>query len=91
MQYVLHTPLQKSDLAPLHAGDTVLLSGVVYTARDAAHARMMELLDEKERQLVEMRYFKDMTQSAIADELGMSQVQVSRLEKKILRFLREKL
>ena len=53
--------------------------------------RMMELLDEKERQLVEMRYFKDMTQSAIADELGMSQVQVSRLEKKILRFLREKL
>ena len=45
MQYVLHTPLQKSDLAPLHAGDTVLLSGVVYTARDAAHARMMELLD----------------------------------------------
>lgn len=53
--------------------------------------RMMELLDEKERQLVEMRYFKDMTQSAIADELRMSQVQVSRLEKKILRFLREKL
>lgn len=45
MQYVLQTPLQKSDLAPLHAGDTVLLSGVVYTARDAAHAQMMELLD----------------------------------------------
>ena len=45
MQYVLKTPLQKSDLAPLKAGDTVLLSGVVYTARDAAHARMMELLD----------------------------------------------
>lgn len=46
MQYSLQTPLQKSDLAPLRAGDTVLLSGVVYTARDAAHARMMELLDE---------------------------------------------
>ena len=43
MQYVLQTPLQKSDLAPLKAGDTVLLSGVVYTARDAAHARMMGL------------------------------------------------
>ena len=39
---------QKSDLAPLKAGDTVLLSGVVYTARDAAHARMMELLDKGE-------------------------------------------
>ena len=44
MQYVLKTPLSKQDLAPLKAGDTVLLSGVVYTARDAAHARMMELL-----------------------------------------------
>ena len=45
MQYILHTPLTKADLAPLKTGDTVLLSGVVYTARDAAHARMMELLD----------------------------------------------
>ena len=45
MQYVLHTPLHKTDLDPLRAGDTVLLSGVVYTARDAAHARMAELLD----------------------------------------------
>ena len=48
MQYILHTPLTKADLAPLKTGDTVLLSGVVYTARDAAHARMMELLDKGE-------------------------------------------
>ena len=48
MQYVLKTPLSKQDLAPLKAGDTVLLSGVVYTARDAAHARMMKLLDKGE-------------------------------------------
>ena len=48
MQYVLKTPLSKQDLAPLKARDTVLLSGVVYTARDAAHARMMELLDKGE-------------------------------------------
>lgn len=46
MQYILQTPLSNADLAPLQAGDTVLLSGVVYTARDAAHARMMELLDQ---------------------------------------------
>ena len=45
MQYSLQTPLQKSDLAPLRAGDTVLLSGTVYTARDAAHKRLAELLD----------------------------------------------
>ena len=33
-------------LAQLRAGDRVLLSGVVYTARDAAHKRMFQLLDE---------------------------------------------
>ena len=46
MQYELHTPLTRESLAQLKAGDTVLLSGTVYTARDAAHGRMMELLDE---------------------------------------------
>ena len=54
MQYVLKTPLSKQDLAPLKAGDTVLLSGVVYTARDAAHARMMELLDKLPKVMVEI-------------------------------------
>ena len=45
MQYHLTTPVTREDLAPLKAGVTVLLSGVVYTARDAAHKRLMELLD----------------------------------------------
>ena len=48
MQYKLTTPVAKEDLAPLRAGDTVLLSGTVYTARDAAHTRLMELLDAGE-------------------------------------------
>lgn len=48
MQYKLTTPVSKEDLSPLRAGDTVLLSGTVYTARDAAHKRMMELLDAGE-------------------------------------------
>ena len=48
MQYKLTTPVAKEDLAPLRAGDTVLLPGTVYTARDAAHKRMMELLDAGE-------------------------------------------
>ena len=38
-----------------------------------------------------MRYFQNMTQMEIAHELGVSQVQVSRMEKKILKNLREKL
>ena len=40
----LTTPLTKEIVRTLHAGDTVLLSGTIYTARDAAHKRMVELL-----------------------------------------------
>ena len=39
MQYELTTPCTAADLAPLKAGDTVLLSGVVYTARRSARAK----------------------------------------------------
>ncbi len=48
-------------------------------------------LDEKEQLIIKLRYFKDRTQTDIAKELGISQVQVSRMEKKILKILREKL
>lgn len=41
-------------------------------------------LNERERLIVYMRYYQDKTQSEVADRLGISQVQVSRLEKKIL-------
>lgn len=37
-------PLPKEDACQLHAGDSVLLSGIVYTARDAAHGRLIDLL-----------------------------------------------
>ena len=40
----LTTPLTEDDVKSLHAGEHVLLSGVVYTARDAAHLRMMDLI-----------------------------------------------
>ena len=48
MQYKLTTPCTAEELAKLRAGDTVLLSGVVYTARDQAHKRMLEALDKGE-------------------------------------------
>lgn len=44
----------------------------------------IEALDERERVIVYLRYYKDQTQSEVAERLGISQVQVSRLEKKIL-------
>ena len=45
MVYRITTPVTREMLAPLRAGDAVLLSGTVYTARDAAHARLCELLN----------------------------------------------
>ncbi|OYD17337.1 fumarate hydratase [candidate division WOR-3 bacterium JGI_Cruoil_03_44_89] len=42
----LHTPLSDEDIEKLHIGDTVLLSGVIYTARDAAHKRLVDLIKE---------------------------------------------
>ena len=46
---------------------------------------MLSKLYKKERQLIYMRYYQDKTQTEIAGILGVSQVQVSRLEKKILK------
>ncbi|OEH93589.1 RNA polymerase sporulation sigma factor SigF [Bacillus solimangrovi] len=46
-------------------------------------------LDERERLIVYMRYYKDKTQSEVAERLGISQVQVSRLEKKILKQMKQ--
>lgn len=48
-------------------------------------------LPERERKIIILRYFRDKTQSEVAAELGVSQVQVSRLENKILKKIREKL
>ncbi|MDO4481656.1 MAG: SigB/SigF/SigG family RNA polymerase sigma factor [Bacillota bacterium] len=45
---------------------------------------MIETLPPRERQIIILRYYKDMTQSEIARIMGISQVHVSRLEKKIL-------
>ena len=53
--------------------------------------KAMEELDEKEKKIIQLRYFNEMTQNEIAAKLGISQVQVSRMEKKILIKMRIKL
>ncbi len=53
--------------------------------------QLLCLLDETEGKLIQLRYFEDKTQREVAEQLGVSQVQVSRLEKKILRNLRKSL
>ena len=51
----------------------------------------MEKLGEMEQELIRLRFFEDKTQTEVAKVLGISQVQVSRLEKKILIQMRQNL
>ena len=51
----LSTPLTAEAVAELAAGDRVLLSGVIYTGRDAAHKRLLELIDRGEKLPMELR------------------------------------
>lgn len=48
MTTVITTPLTEEKVKDLRVGDSVLISGVIYTARDAAHKRLVELLDKGE-------------------------------------------
>ena len=50
--------------------------------------QLLEALEAEERHLIELRYFENKTQTEIAGILGVSQVQVSRMEKKILQRMR---
>lgn len=59
--------------------DSLLLKGAI------------EALPEREKKIIVLRYFRDMTQSEVAEKIGVSQVQVSRLESKIIREFRKKL
>ena len=45
-EYKLNTPLTDEDMEQLKAGDVVFLSGVIYSARDAAHKRLIDTLDQ---------------------------------------------
>ena len=51
----------------------------------------MSALEPRDRALLELRYFRNLTQSNTAKALGMTQVQVSRREKKLLAEMREEL
>ena len=51
--------------------------------------QLLETLDPQERQLIYLRYFADRTQTDVGKIMGLSQVQVSRLEKKILQNMRK--
>lgn len=89
----LNAVINENDKNPIYLIDKVcadLESG----NKDFEKLVLKQLVSElkpKEQQLITMRYFKGATQMKVADMLGISQVQVSRMEKKILEGMRSKM
>ena len=73
------------------------MHGGYYVDEETQNVNLMDLkaaigdLEDRERQIIMLRYFKDMTQQQIAKVMGISQVQVSRIEKKVLIRMREQM
>ncbi len=55
MNQEIHVPVRNEDVRSLKAGDYVCLTGVIYTARDAAHKRMHEALEEKKELPIDIK------------------------------------
>ena len=55
MEQHIKVPMCKEDAARLQAGDYVYLTGTIYTARDAAHKRMYEVLEKNEKLPIDMQ------------------------------------
>lgn len=53
--------------------------------------QILDSLDERDRNMIVLRYYRNLTQTQTAKVLGMTQVQVSRREKKVLAYMREEL
>lgn len=93
----LNTPEYLYDTIHQDDGSPVLLIDKISEEKDygtdvvdkVALKEIINNLDAKSRQIIILRYFKDMTQNQIADILGISQVQVSRIEKKVLDYMRQ--
>ena len=66
-------------------------SGLGEITEKIALKQAIDMLEEKEKRLIIMRYFKGMTQTEVAKILGMTQVKVSRTEKKIILMLKNQL
>lgn len=84
----IHETVYENEGDPITLGDQIAEKDDGWfdhlTLRD-----VMEKLDKRERLIIYLRYYKDQTQTEVAERLGISQVQVSRLEKKILADMKE--
>ncbi|MGP4082120.1 RNA polymerase sporulation sigma factor SigF [Pseudalkalibacillus sp. R45] len=81
----IHETVYENDGDPITLLDQISDQGDTKWFDQIALKEAIQTLNERERLIVYLRYYKDQTQSEVATRLGISQVQVSRLEKKILR------
>lgn len=88
--YSLHQVIYQNEGDEIHLQDKLeQQSDMIEQTVDSMYVQeLLQKLNAQERQLIHMRYFQNQTQAVIAKTLGISQVQVSRLEKKILEKLR---
>ncbi|MFZ5966174.1 MAG: RNA polymerase sporulation sigma factor SigF [Bacillota bacterium] len=88
----LYDVIHHDDGAPVHLIDKISESSTEDDGEVIDRIALREVLSKlkpRERQIIVLRYFKDKTQTEIAQVLGISQVQVSRIEKKVLSQMRE--
>ena len=89
----LHATIYQGDGSPIYLIDKVAQN---HTSDDKAITvmalkQLISRLKPKERQVIILRYFQDRTQVEVAKAIGVSQVQVSRIEKKVLKALKDAL
>ncbi len=89
----LYDIVHQNDGSPLYLIDKI--SNEPEDSRDLVDniilKEMLTKLKPRDRQVIILRYFKDKTQTEVANQLGISQVQVSRIEKKIIEEMRKNL
>lgn len=87
----IHETVFENDGDPITLMDQIADEGQEKWFDKLALNEAIGTLTERERLIVYLRYFRDQTQSEVASRLGISQVQVSRLEKKILQSIRDQI
>ena len=87
----LNEPINRDNGDALYVMDQIRdeSGGEEEWARSLALRNAMDRLSERERKIVRMRFFGGCTQMEVAEEIGISQAQVSRLEKTALQHMRK--
>lgn len=93
------TPMSIYDCVYNDGGDQIFLLDQLKNEKEESEnvinkiavEQILNKLNEKEKYIIEKRYFKDKTQSELAEELGVSQAQISRIEKTALDRMKKKM